>query len=113
MDENTIEKFNDINNTLRVNGLFISPRVMTMIKNYCVVGSTLFDKKMNRFPALDYAVAQKILPMINGYGETYKIFLNNLLKTCDKNNMPVCNRIIQDIIKKGDLNMAYYQFFAK
>lgn len=61
----------------------------------------------------DYAVAQKILPMINGYGETYKIFLNNLLKTCDKNNMPVCNRIIQDIIKKGDLNMAYYQFFAK
>jgi len=113
LDENTVEKFNEINNTLRANGLFISPRVMSMIKNYCVAGSMLFDKKMNRFPALDYAVAQKILPMINGYGETYKMFLNNLLKNCDKNNMPVCNRIIQDIIKKGDLNMQYYQFFAK
>lgn len=113
MEDNTVEKFNEINNTLRENGLFISPRVMTMIKNYCVVGSQLFDKKMNRLPALDYAVAQKILPMINGYGETYKMFLNNLSKSCDKNNMPISNRIIQDIIKKGESNMQYYQFFAK
>lgn len=113
MEDNTVEKFNEINNTLRENGLFISPRVMSMIKNYCVVGSQLFDKKMNRLPALDYAVAQKILPMINGYGETYKMFLNNLSKSCDKNNMPISNRIIQDIIRKGETNMQYYQFFAK
>ena len=35
------------------------------------------DLQENVYAALDYAVAQKILPLINGYGEMYAEFLQN------------------------------------
>lgn len=113
LDDNVADKFNDINKYLRDNQLHLSPRVIIMIRNYCIAGENLFDKSENRYVALDYAIAQKVLPMINGFGDTYKDFLESLQLLCDKADMPLCNKIIQEIIVKGDNNMQYYQFFAK
>lgn len=53
------------------------------------------DSEENVYVALDYAVAQKILPLINGYGETYAEFLQKLLLECDQNTMPRCYELIQ------------------
>ena len=61
--------------------------------------------------ALDYAVAQKILPKIQGNGEQYRNWLKELLGFCENNYLTVCSRIIGDIIDRGDLQMKYYQFF--
>ena len=113
LDDSIAEKFNDINNFLRENQLYLSPRVIIMIKNYCISGEKLFDKSKNRYVALDYAIAQKVMPMINGFGDGYKEFLESLKLLCDKADMPVCNEILDDIIRKGDNNMQYYQFFSK
>ena len=84
-----------------------------MIKRYCLAGKSIMDSEENVYVALDYAVAQKILPLINGYGETYSEFLQKLLLECDQNTMPRCYELIQAILKKGNLNMQYYQFFAR
>ena len=73
----------------------------------------VMDFSGNVYTALDYAVAQKVLPMINGYGEQYHESLQRLLLERDRNTMPKCNEIIQTILKKGDINMQYYQFFAR
>ena len=88
----------------------ISPRVSKMVRKYCVVGRDLFDYSENRYVALDYAVSQKILPLINGSGKEYESFLDQLEEVCDKGSMPLCNTIINNIIKKGQ-SMNYYQFF--
>ena len=106
-------KFNEIYKLFREAGVSVSPRILKMIKRYCVVGENLFDKSDNIYVSLDYAIAQKILPLINGYGDKYKDFLIQLQEKCDKSSMPKCNEIIKNIIKKGDTNMQYYQFFTR
>lgn len=92
-------------------GVPISTRVLKAIKQYCIAGESLFDDSENSYVALDYAVSQKILPLISGYGESYKNFLLKLQEICDKSTMPKCNEIIKNIIRNGENNMLYYQFF--
>lgn len=108
-----VDKFNRIRTCFQEVGINFSPRIIGMIKRYCLAGKSIMDSEENVYVALDYAVAQKILPLINGYGETYSEFLQKLLLECDQNTMPRCYELIQAILKKGNLNMQYYQFFAR
>lgn len=107
------EKFNRIRTCFQEIGINFSPRIIGMIKKYCLASKSIMDSQENVYVALDYAVAQKILPLINGYGETYAEFLHKLLLECDQNTMPRCYELLQVILKKGNLNMQYYQFFAR
>jgi MoxR-like ATPase len=103
---------------LRKQDLYVSPRTELAVTRYCDVSSKLFDRSHDsarRDPAiiaLDYAIAQKILPKINGYGEEYREWLDELMKKCEDNYLIRAKEIINDIITKGDANMSYYQFFA-
>ncbi|NOV72701.1 hypothetical protein [Clostridium beijerinckii] len=97
------------------NNISVSPRIDNMIKRYLKVACKLFEKTEStarEFVALDYAVAQKLLPKVSGYGDEYRKFLKDTEEKFDKNNMMKCKNIIDKIIKKGDANMQYYQFFA-
>ncbi|MBE6089215.1 MAG: hypothetical protein E7206_14495 [Clostridium beijerinckii] len=97
------------------NNISVSPRIDNMIKRYLKVACELFEKTEStarEFVALDYAVAQKLLPKVSGYGDEYRKFLKDTEEKFDKNNMMKCKNIIDKIIKKGDANMQYYQFFA-
>lgn len=97
------------------NNIAISQRVDTMINKYLRVGYNLFDKTedtSSEFIALDYAVAQKLLPKINGYGDDYEKFLKILEEKFNNNNMMKSQRIVNKILKKGATNMQYYQFFS-
>lgn len=96
------------------NGISVSPRIKGMINRYISVGYDLFENTeitAKEFVALDYSIAQKLLPKIDGYGEDYKRFLNKLESIFDKNNMMKSKKIIKRILDKGDKNMEYYQFF--
>lgn len=96
------------------NGVSVSPRVKSMINKYISVGYDLFENTeitAKEFIALDYSIAQKLLPKIDGYGEDFKRFLNKLENIFDKNNMMKSKKIIKRILDKGDKNMEYYQFF--
>ena len=98
--------------------LYISPRTELSLIRYCSVSARLFDRDVDsakRDPsiiALDYAIAQKILPKINGYGEDYKEWLDELRKKCEDHYLIRSKEILSDIIIKGRANMNYYQFFA-
>ncbi len=93
----------------------VSPRTELAIRRYWTVAATLMEKdELDIDPsviALDYAIAQKILPKIQGNGEQYRNWLKELLGFCENNYLTVCSRIIGDIIDRGDLQMKYYQFF--
>lgn len=101
----------DIVQLFRENNISISPRVLKMIKNYCAIGDNIFEKE-TVFTTLDYAVSQKILPLINGYGNSYKKFLENLLEYQLK-GMNRCQKIIISILDRGDKNMGHYSFFSR
>lgn len=93
----------------------ISPRVRKAISKYYYVATEnkLFDSD-NISIALDYAVSQKILPLIDGYGEEYKEeFLVKLNETCSNNSMTKCCDILRQIISTGDKNMNYYNYFNR
>ena len=74
--------------------------------------------------ALDYAIAQRILPKMAGNGEAFEQVLRGLLDICrgtgqgsdEKNNrkdsLDLCADILEDMIRRGDQQMKYYQFFA-
>mgnify|MGYP000846661279 CR=1 FL=1 len=103
-----------IYNLFRENNISISPRIQEMINQYLSVGYDLFEKTeitAKEFVALDYAISQKLLPKIDGYGEDYRKFLNNLEEIFDDNNMMKSKGITKRILDKGDKNMEYYQFF--
>ncbi|MDY2630103.1 MAG: hypothetical protein SOV85_01930 [Clostridium sp.] len=113
MDE-IIEVLEEIYIEFNENGISVSPRIKGMINRYISVGYDLFENTeltAKEFVALDYSVAQKLLPKIDGYGEDYKRFLNKLENIFDKNNMMKSKKIIKRILDKGDKNMEYYQFF--
>lgn len=103
---------------LRKQHIYVSPRTELSLIKYCSVASKLFDRNEDsakRDPsiiALDYAISQKILPKINGYGEEYCEWLKELMRKCEETYLIRAKEIIADIIEKGDANMSYYQFFA-
>jgi len=114
ISEEIITELEDIYKIFRENNLFISSRIDLIIKKYLNVGCMLFEETKStakEFVALDYVVAQKLLPKINGFGENYKKFLQQIEQKFNKNNMMKCRNIMGNIIKKGDNNMQYYQFF--
>ena len=113
IDDAIVERFSRIRTIFHDEGIDFSPRVIGMVRRYCLASKDLIDTSKNTIAALDYAVAQKILPMIDGYGERYREFVEKLMSVCDSNSMPICFNILFDILKKGEKNMNYYQFFAR
>ena len=118
LDQRITDHFNNIRKVFHDTvGIDFSPRVVDMIRRYCIAGQGLIDISKNNYTnsyaILDYAISQKILPMIDGYGKKYKNLVEDLLNVCDSVRMPICNNLLQDIMKKGENNMQYYQFFAR
>ena len=94
----------------------VSPRAEIAMRKYCKVGSSLFESSKSGVDgpivAIDYAVAQKILPKIQGSGSVYKKKLEEFNEVLVRNNLLKSSEILNRIIQRGDRNMQYYQFFA-
>lgn len=95
----------------------VSTRADTAIRCYWSTAQKLFENDLNygtdaSIVALDYAIAQRILPHINGNGEKYGERLKDIQKFCSEKNLRISAEIISDIIKSGEDSMQYFQFFA-
>ena len=102
---------------LREAKIAISTRSDGAIRRYCQVARKLFETDINygnppSLVALDYAIAQKILPHINGSGEKFGESLKQILSFLNEKNLRYSSEILAEIIQKGDDMMSYYQFFA-
>lgn len=78
--------------------LSVSPRVDRAIKRYWATAKDLFESESGNdttIIALDYAVAQKLLPKINGSGKAYRDFLDKFKELCEKNNLEKAERYWQ------------------
>lgn len=107
--------YNSIILKLKEKRFTVSPRVERAIKRYWDVASITFEadetKTEPEIVALDYAVAQRILPKIIGSGEEFEKWLEDLKSLCNNHGLNMCVRILKDIIERGNQQMKYYQFF--
>ena len=109
------EIYKNICNLFRESMKFtISPRVDRAIKRYWVAAKSLFESEDGNdttIIALDYAIAQKLLPKINGSGKAYLEFLRKFQELCERNNLEKSRVALINIIKRGEASMDYYQYF--
>lgn len=102
---------------LKAAKIHVSPRADIAIRRYWSVAQAVFEDNSGfavdaSIVALDYAVAQRILPHINGSGEQFGKDLRSLAKICGEKNLLMSAETLDEIIRKGDDSMSYYQYFA-
>lgn len=93
----------------------ISPRVIKAISKYWFAAQALFEESTEAdasIAALDFAIAQRVLPHINGNGQTYKEKLEKMQEFCSQKNLQMSSEILKEIIQKGLESMQYFQYFA-
>lgn len=115
IDEAILDKWNAIQKIFRDRSLQITPRNLKMVKSYCAVACRCMerDTPATKFAPLDYAFSQKILPTINGNGENYRLLVDDLLKECTAQNMPLSTKHLQRMKRIAENNMGFYQFFSR
>lgn len=90
--------------------LMLSYRTTNAIKKYCIVAQKYFGaEELNK--AADYAIAQYLLPNINGYGDNYKKLITNLYNICEGSQLLKSHHILNKILKDGNEEHGYYSFF--
>ena len=101
---------------LREKKFTVSPRIDIAIKRYWAIASKYFEmddtKTVAPTIALDYAIAQRILPKIEGNGEEFEKWLKEFSSLCSSNGLNTSAAIVKDIIERGNQQMKYYQFFC-
>ena len=115
IDEGIQNKWEKIQAIFRNESLPIMPRNLKMVKRYCAIACKCMDcdTPSTKFAPLDYAFSQKVLPTINGTGENYRCLIDELLKECSEQAMPLSNRHLKRIKRVAENNMGFYQFFAR
>ncbi|POY37139.1 hypothetical protein C3K47_08765 [Solitalea longa] len=89
----------------------ISPRKLKSIGRYCTTTRNIFNQyQENQFLALDYAILQNIIPLINGQGEGFKQRLSKLKDICLDKSLFKCADEIDNILLKGN-DFKTYSFF--
>ncbi len=115
MPGNALKLLNEIRELLEneEDGLpiVINPRKQRDVSKYCAVAQQVFEDNGNAFEALDYAVAQQILPLIGGRGEKFGKRLNALYDLINQ-FLPDSSVSLRRIIRNGDSNYYNYRFFA-
>ncbi len=101
---------------LREKKFTVSPRIDIAIKRYWAIASKYFEMDDTKTAAptiaLDYAIAQRILPKIGGNGEEFEKWLKEFSSLCSSNGLNTSAAIVKDIIERGNKQMKYYQFFC-
>lgn len=115
LPEEITKQYNAIIALLKKNKVSVSPRSDLAIKRYLHVATRLMTEDEfgidGSVVALDYAVSQRIIPHLNGYGEEYEIWLRDLYSYFANNGLTSSARLINDMIDRGNGQMKYYRFF--
>ncbi len=97
-------------------GINVSPRSRKAIERFVLAGADLFEREDGIMPlyiAIDYAVSQKLLPLVNGSGEDYQRELMQLREHFAGHQLIHCQKIVDRILQQGNLTSGYYRFFME
>ncbi len=72
---------------------------------------TVARRFMEETKAVDFALSQYVLPLVNGFGQTYKTRLGRVAEHAQRNNLSRSVDILEEIINSGDAHVGSYSFF--
>lgn len=94
--------------TAKTSSIHISKRKINAIRRYCYIANELGGMR-NR--PLDYAVAQHILPAIEGYGAAFRDRLVKLEQKLIDFDLILSRKTLRNIIEEGDNYADTYSYF--
>lgn len=115
-DELLSQELSAIYSKMSALGINVSPRSRKTIERYILAGTDLFERQDGITPlyiAIDYAVSQKLLPLVNGSGDDYQEELTHLREHFATKQLVHCQRIVDRILQQGNLTSGYYRFFME
>ena len=107
-DDEREQLFRDIKDKFKKLNIYVSPRVEISIKRYCNVAKKIMHEE-NR--PLDYAIAQRLLPLINVQGIHAKQKLKELQEKLPEEKFSISANILKDIISLGEEGEIYENQF--
>lgn len=98
-------------------GIRVSPRSDSAIRRYWTIASEVMEKDESvmvdpSIIALDYAIAQKILPQISGSGDSVEEGLRELKAFAQDKNLNMTASLLDEIIIRGENTMRFFQYFG-
>ena len=104
-------QYEKIMRSCRENGFNISPRSQSMILNYVSTAEGIMEtaSRDSQFAPLDYAIAQKILPLIYGPADKVGGLIRALEGECGQ--LQITRARLEAIRQQGN-ESGFYQFFA-
>jgi len=87
--------------------IYISQRKLNAMTSYCEVA----QKYIEPIIAIDFALSQHALPLINGHGEDFKKRLQALGENAKSNNLIRTEFLINKILRSGEKYIDSYSFF--
>ncbi len=90
--------------------IVISPRKQRAVQAYCGRGRTILEGE-SAFTALDFAVSQHVLPLVNGRGEAFGRRLRKLVELIDR-PLPRSARLLTRLLTVGADSYQVYRFFS-
>ena len=94
--------------------IYLSMRIELALHRYWRVASRLMEPEDHIRPgviALDYAVAQKVLPKLSGNGAEFEKWLIQFRDDCASNRMIQSAALLEQILEWGNRRMKFFQFF--
>ena len=107
MNQVTKNRISTVVSKFREAGHIVSARSINAIWHYYLVAEKYMSSKE---VALDFAIAQKLLPQLSGNGKKYLDFLNSLMSICKENQLTRSALIIDRIIKTSE--HEFYAYFS-
>lgn len=89
----------------------ISPRKRNFLAQYCAKSRPLVNLDSD-YVALDYAVKQHILPLIQGTGSKFGDRLKKLVPVLKDHEMTESCRYLEQMIDRGEVDLHTYDFFC-
>lgn len=90
----------------------VSPRTRISCLRYVSAALNAFERtdRPTHLEAMDYAVAQRLLPRINGNGPRYRERLDELASYLRSHDLNLSLRLLENILSRGELEMDFYRF---
>ena len=91
--------------------IILSARKRDAIVRYCKRAYPIMRTERDNL-AIDYAVAQHVLPLINGQGEMYRNRIVGIQTILEKYHLDISSKLITRILESGKQDLDSYNFFS-
>lgn len=89
----------------------VSKRKENAVERYCLVAHPLM-RSSSDMRALDYALSQHVLPLLQGSGDGYAVRLEKLLDLLDKDDFKISHGLLRRMHETGKIDMNSFSYFS-